>query len=91
MRFLARIVWWLRQLLPLIYRTYYADELGNVPFAVWRMWFGRCFAIDDVVVDPFVTVNNKAVAELEAILDEAYACDGDCENCLLGDMGEMPG
>jgi hypothetical protein len=50
------VVWCLRQLLPLIYRTYYGDEDGNIHFAVWRMWFGRCFAIDDVVVvDLFAT------------------------------------
>jgi len=41
--------WYLRQLLPLIYRTHYSDERGK-HFVVWRMWFGRCFAIDDVIL-----------------------------------------
>lgn len=45
-----RIVWTLRQLLPLTYRTTYTDESGERHFTVWRMWFGRCFDIDDRVV-----------------------------------------
>lgn len=45
-----RIVWTLRQLLPLTYRTRYTDNSGKRHFCVWRMWFGRCFSIDDVVV-----------------------------------------
>lgn len=44
-----RIVWLFRQLLPLHYRTYYTEG-GVRHFAVWRMWFGRVFAHDDVVV-----------------------------------------
>ncbi len=43
-----RLVWMLRQLLPLHYRTRYTDEGGSRHFVVWQMWMGRCFAIDDV-------------------------------------------
>lgn len=46
----ARVIWRLRQLLPLHYRTRYRDEAGREHFTVWQMWLGRCFAIDDVVV-----------------------------------------
>lgn len=45
-----RIAWYLKQLLPLVYRTRYRDSSGQRHFCVWRMWFGRCFAVDDVVI-----------------------------------------
>jgi hypothetical protein len=44
-----RLIWYLRQLLPLHYRTMYWEN-GRKHFVVWRMWLGNCFAIDDVVV-----------------------------------------
>lgn len=44
------MIWYIKQLLPLTYRTTYGDELGKKHFVVWKMWFGRCFAIDDYVV-----------------------------------------
>ncbi len=40
---MSRIVWCIRQLLPLTYRSHYGDESGQKYFAVWRMWFGRVF------------------------------------------------
>jgi len=43
------VIWYLKQLLPLTYRTKYRDDQGQ-HFTVWKMWFGRCFAIDDYVV-----------------------------------------
>lgn len=47
----AHFVWCLRQLLPLHYRTRYTETAtGQRHFVVWRMWLGRCFAIDDVVI-----------------------------------------
>jgi len=49
-RRLERLRWLARQLLPLTYRTTYGDEAGRRHFAVWRMWFGRCFDVTDVVV-----------------------------------------
>jgi len=42
-------MWYLKQLFPLLYRTRYSNAEGS-HFCVWRMWFGRCFAIDDVLV-----------------------------------------
>lgn len=41
--------WYLKQLLPLTYRTHY-EEGGTKHFVVWKMWFGRSFAIDDYIV-----------------------------------------
>lgn len=46
---MGKITWYLKQLLPLTYRTTYGRD-GRQHFTVWRMWFGRCFDIDDVVV-----------------------------------------
>lgn len=77
-RLFARLRWWLRQLLPLVYRTYYADEAGRVHFAVWRMWFGRCLAVNDVVLDIFENLHNPSVVALARVLAE---CNGQCESC----------
>jgi hypothetical protein len=42
---MRKIKWFLKQLLPLTYRTHY--KLGGKPtFCVWQMWFGKCFNID---------------------------------------------
>lgn len=46
---LRRIRWAARQLLPLTYRSHYHAD-GQQHFTVWRMWLGRVFDIDDVVV-----------------------------------------
>ena len=44
-----RWTWYLKQLLPLTYRTTYGED-GRKHFVVWRMWFGRCFDVEDVLV-----------------------------------------
>lgn len=44
-----RVTWYFKQLLPLTYRTTYTED-GQRHFTVWRMWMGRCFDIDDVIV-----------------------------------------
>jgi hypothetical protein len=43
---MSKVCWYLRQLLPLTYRT--GD--GAPRFAVWKMWLGRVFAHDDVAI-----------------------------------------
>lgn len=42
---MKRIVWLLRQLLPLTYRSHFHIE-GQHYFAVWRMWLGRTFDME---------------------------------------------
>lgn len=44
-----KIVWPLKQLFPHTCRTTYYQE-GKKHFCVWKMWLGRCFDIDDVVI-----------------------------------------
>lgn len=44
------VIWCLKQLLPLTYRTRY-EENGKKRFVVWKMWFGRSFAIDDHIIE----------------------------------------
>jgi hypothetical protein len=83
---LSRLCWYLWQLLPLTYRTYYGDEDGLIHFSVWRMWFGRCFAIDDVVADPWETDNDKVIELADGMglyddLDDEDDCDCVCLNC----------
>ena len=46
---LGRTAWYLRQLMPMTYRSTYRDVDGK-HFTVWRMWLGRCFDVDDVLV-----------------------------------------
>lgn len=41
-----RIEWYLRQLLPLQYRTTYHEGNQKV-LTIWRMWFGRSFNIEN--------------------------------------------
>jgi len=43
-------MWYLKQLLPLTYRSRYLASDSCQRFCVWRMWLGRCFAIDDILV-----------------------------------------
>ena len=43
------MIWKLKQLLPLTYRSIYTEE-GRTHFCVWKMWLGRCYAIDDILV-----------------------------------------
>jgi hypothetical protein len=46
---IEKIKWYAKQLLPLSYRTWYSDQDGR-HFTVWKMWLGRCYQIDDVIV-----------------------------------------
>jgi len=64
---MSRLTWYLRQLLPLTYRTYYGDEYGCIHFVVWKMWFGHCYKITDVIVDTFNTALDDTAALLEAL------------------------
>lgn len=43
------MMWYLKQLFPLTYRTTYVQN-GEKHFTVWKMWLGRCYNIDDYVV-----------------------------------------
>lgn len=43
-------MWYLKQLLPLTYRSSYVEG-GKKHFSVWQMWFGKCYNIDDMIVD----------------------------------------
>ncbi len=47
---MGKIVWTIKQLMPLTYRSHYGDSEGRRHFTVWRMWFGRCFDVEDVIV-----------------------------------------
>lgn len=39
------IKWYLKQLLPLTYRSICESE-GKNYFCVWKMWFGKCYNIE---------------------------------------------
>lgn len=46
---LGKVRWAIKQLIPLTYRSHYERE-GKKHFSVWRMWFGRCFDVEDYVI-----------------------------------------
>lgn len=48
----SRAVWYVKQLLPLFYVSHYRDGENRLHFCQWRMWFGRCFFVDDRVIVP---------------------------------------
>lgn len=39
-------IWFFKQLLPLKYHTTYGEN-GVRKVCIWRMWFGRCFQIEE--------------------------------------------
>ena len=46
---IEKIKWFLRQLLPLTYRSRYTSN--NEPhFCVWKMWLGKCYQVEDYVI-----------------------------------------
>lgn len=47
---MSKLIWYLRQLFPLTYRSHYSTESGQKRFAVWRMWLGCCFDVEDVAI-----------------------------------------
>lgn len=42
-QFFHSLAWYVKQLLPLTYRSNYRDEKGNQYFEVWKMWFGKVY------------------------------------------------
>lgn len=47
--FLDKVIWGFRQLVPTTYRTTYGQD-GKQHFVVWKMWMGRCYKIDDIII-----------------------------------------
>jgi hypothetical protein len=46
---MTKIKWYLKQLLPLTYRTTYLEK-GSKYYTVWCMWFGQCFNQDIILM-----------------------------------------
>ena len=45
-----KLNWYIRQLLPLTYRSHYRDSDNQYHFSVWNMWFGKVFNHEDYVI-----------------------------------------
>ena len=54
---MKRAIWYLRQLLPLTYRSHYRDAQGNKRFSVWKMWMGHAYAIEDYCIGRALSVD----------------------------------
>lgn len=74
-----KLAWYFKQLFPLTYRSRYVEN-GVTHFAVWQMWFGKCYNRDDIVVEP--------VDELMAQL-AAREQDFRTQNTLLETIAEL--
>ena len=46
-RYRSRLVWFIRQLFPLTYWSIYHGPVDGYYFAIWKMWFGRCYRVTD--------------------------------------------
>lgn len=42
---MKRIIYYLKQLLPLTYYSKYRVQNGNKELAIWTQWFGKAFNI----------------------------------------------
>jgi hypothetical protein len=85
---LSKLYWYFLQLFPLTYRTFYLDERGLLHFAVWKMWFGRCYRTNDVYVDTLLTVLDDTLRALEAAAQQSFVpCT--CDPCPEA-LGELP-
>jgi len=74
---MSKLRWYLWQLFPCTYRTFYGDEHGRIHFAVWKMWLGRCYRVNDVIVDTFTT----ALDDTLRLLDALFAADQGTDCC----------
>lgn len=70
------------QLFPCTYRTFYGDEYGRIHFAVWKMLFGRCYRVNDVIVDTFITAMDDTLRLLDALCaaNRTPECCGECRS-----------
>lgn len=44
------MMWYLKQLLPLTYRSHYRDLNDRKHFCVWKMLLGKCYRVEDHIV-----------------------------------------
>lgn len=47
---MSKLIWTIKQLLPLTYWTKYKTNDGKSHFSVWNMWFGKVFNHTDIIV-----------------------------------------
>ena len=71
---MSKLVWYFWQLFPCTYRTFYGDDLGRIHFAVWKMWFGRCYRGNDVIVVTFAGTLDDTLRLLDALCPTNRRC-----------------
>lgn len=42
---LNKILWYLKQLIPLKYKSFYVDNDNTFVLCTWIMWFGNCYKV----------------------------------------------
>lgn len=55
-------------LIPRQYRTIYGDQAGQVHYTTWKQWMGRCYLVDDMVIDPGQAAG-PTMEKLDELLD----------------------
>jgi hypothetical protein len=57
--FKNKVVWAIRQLFPLTYRSHY-ESAGKKMFSVYKMWFGHTYKVENFVLDlEYITQDQK--------------------------------
>lgn len=51
----SKIAWLFKQLLPRTYRSHFTDGEGRKHFSVWKMFLGRVYDSEDVMIAPETT------------------------------------
>lgn len=83
-----KILWCLKQLLPLTYRTLYASE-GRIIYHTWKMWFGRCYSQEWVTVAP-PTSNGDVSDNLLRSIEWLRCINPEKEGPIVHGDGERP-
>lgn len=47
---MKKVLFYLKQLLPLKYHSKYKDATGNYRIAIWRQWFGKVLWRENYVI-----------------------------------------
>jgi hypothetical protein len=66
-------LWYLKQLFPFMYRSVYAEHPTlngpkQIVYTTWRMWFGRCFSQEKVILSGVVSPP-ELVATVDKLLN----------------------
>jgi len=74
---LSKLCWYFWQVFPCTYRTCYGEGC-LIHFAVWKMWLGHCYQIDDIIVDTSCHALDDLLQMIECARREAGCRESCC-------------